>query len=90
VSVLPEPVALSTTLTPLTGLPLASRAVTVIVDVPLPAVIAVGEATTLDCAASTGGGGGGGGGGGAAPGLSASAVTSHVQGVLGVQPELWE
>jgi len=88
VSVLPEPVALSTTLTPLTGFPLASRAVTVIVDVPLPAVIVVGEATTLDRAASTVGGGGG--GGGAAPGLSASALASHVQGVLGEQPEVWE
>ena len=86
VSVLPEPVALSTTLTPLTGFPLASRAVTVIVDVPLPAVIVVGEATTPDCAASTvGGGGGGGGGGGAAPGLSASTLASHVHGVVVVQ-----
>ncbi len=83
VSVLPEPVAVSVTVAPLTGFPLASRAVTVIVEVPLPAVIVVGEATTLDCAASTGGGGGG--GGGAAPGLSASTLASHAQGVLGVQ-----
>jgi hypothetical protein len=37
VSVLPDPVALNTTVAPLTGLPLASRAVTVIVEVPLPA-----------------------------------------------------
>src|SRR5207249_5293681 len=53
VSVLPEPVALSVTVTPLSGLPLASRAVTVIVDVPLPAVIEVGDAVTLDCEADT-------------------------------------
>src|SRR5207249_2953225 len=39
VSVLPVPVAASTTVAPCTGLPLASRAVTVIVEVPLPAVI---------------------------------------------------
>ncbi len=39
VSVFPVPVAASTTVAPCTGLPLASRAVTVIVDVPLPAVI---------------------------------------------------
>src|SRR5207244_7081658 len=45
-------VAASTTVAPATGLPLASRAVTVIVDVPLPAVI--GEvAVTVDCAADT-------------------------------------
>src|SRR6266516_2284583 len=54
VSVLPEPVALSATVTPLTGLPFASRAVTVIVDVPLPAAIEVGDAVTLDCEAETG------------------------------------
>src|SRR6266542_3226617 len=41
VSVLPEPVAVSVTVAPLTGFPLASRAVTVIVEVPLPAVIVV-------------------------------------------------
>src|SRR5207247_411991 len=52
VSVLPDPVAASTTVAPGIGLPLASRAVTVIVDVPLPAVI--GEmAVTVDCAADT-------------------------------------
>src|SRR5438132_306595 len=45
-------VAASTTVAPATGLPLASRAVTVMVDVPLPAVI--GEvAVTVDCAADT-------------------------------------
>src|SRR6266516_6657191 len=54
VSVLPEPVADSTTVAPLTGFPFASRAVTVIVDVPLPAVIEVGDAVTLDCEAETG------------------------------------
>jgi hypothetical protein len=51
VSVFPVPVAASTTVAPLTGFPLASRAVTVIVEVPLPAVIDVGEAVTLDCEA---------------------------------------
>src|SRR3989454_221717 len=52
VRVLPPPVAASTTVAPCTGLPLASRAVTVIVDVPLPA--AIGEvAVTVDCAADT-------------------------------------
>src|SRR5439155_26850974 len=53
VSVLPEPLADSTTVAPLIGFPLASRAVTVIVDAPLPAVIDVGDATTLDCDAET-------------------------------------
>src|SRR6058998_818796 len=53
VSVLPDPVAASTTVTPWIGLPLASRAVTMIVDVPLPA--AIGDvALTVDCAADTG------------------------------------
>src|SRR5204863_7215207 len=48
----PDAVAASTTVAPGIGLPLASRAVTVIVDVPLPAVI--GEvALTVDCAADT-------------------------------------
>src|ERR1700688_3263902 len=52
VSVLPVPVAASTTVAPLTGLPEASRAVTVIVDVPVPA--AMGEvALTVDSAADT-------------------------------------
>src|SRR5439155_7157463 len=54
VSVFPEPVAASTTVAPLTGLPFASRAVTVSVEVPLPAVIEVGEAVTVDCDADTG------------------------------------
>jgi len=52
VTVLPVPLALSTTVAPATGLPSASRAVTVIVDVPLPAVIGV-VAATLDCAPET-------------------------------------
>src|SRR6266581_617530 len=43
---------LRTTVAPCTGLPLASRAVTVIVDVPLPAVIG-DVALTVDCAADT-------------------------------------
>jgi len=42
------PVAANTTVAPATGLPPASRAVTVIVEVSLPAVINVGAATTLD------------------------------------------
>src|SRR5207247_1351601 len=54
VRVLPLPVAASTTVAPLIGLPLASFAVTVIVDVPDPAAIEVGEAATLDCEAETG------------------------------------
>ncbi len=54
VSVFPEPVAASTTVAPLTAFPFASRAVTVIVDVPLPAVIEVGDAVTVDCEADTG------------------------------------
>src|SRR6266536_5930500 len=53
VSVFPEPVAASTTVAPLTAFPFASRAVTVIVDVPLPAVIEVGDAVTVDCEADT-------------------------------------
>jgi len=53
VSVFPDPVAASTTVAPWIGLPFASRAVTVIVDVPLPA--AIGDvAPTVDCAADTG------------------------------------
>jgi len=54
VSVFPLPVAASTTVAPLIGLPLASLAVTVIVALPLPAVSDVGEAATLDCAIETG------------------------------------
>src|SRR5204863_163702 len=52
VRVLPPPVAASTTVAPCTGLPLASRAVTVIVEVPLPAVMG-DVAATLDCAPET-------------------------------------
>src|SRR5213083_3049929 len=52
VSVLPVPVAASTTVAPCTGLPLASRAVTVIVEVPLPAVIG-DVALTVDWLADT-------------------------------------
>jgi hypothetical protein len=48
VRVLPLPVAASTTVAPLMGLPLASFAVTVIVAVPDPAAIEVGEAVTVD------------------------------------------
>src|SRR5512134_2199848 len=55
VTVLPVPVAEICTVAPLTGLPLASRAVTVMVDTlaPLLAVIVAGEALTPDCAADT-------------------------------------
>src|SRR5947208_13659421 len=53
-SVLPVPVAESATVAPLMAFPFPSRAVTVIVDVPLPAVIEVGDAVTLDCDADTG------------------------------------
>src|SRR5213083_135890 len=53
VSVFPDPVAASTTVAPGIGLPFASRAVTVIVELPLPA--AIGDvALTVDCAADTG------------------------------------
>src|SRR5207302_1852627 len=53
VSVLPDPVVASTTVAPWIGLPFASRAVTVIVELPLPA--AIGDvAPTVDCAADTG------------------------------------
>src|SRR5213083_1372324 len=52
VSVFPDPVAASTTVAPGIGLPFASRAVTAIVDVPLPA--AIGDvAPTVACAADT-------------------------------------
>jgi len=63
VSVLPLPVAERTTVAPPIGLSLASRAVTVIVELPLPAWIDVGDAVTPDCDAEITGGGGGGGGG---------------------------
>src|SRR5216683_1534957 len=52
VRVLPVPVAASTTVAPAIGLPFASLAVTVMVDVPLPAVIG-DVAATVDCAAET-------------------------------------
>jgi hypothetical protein len=46
-------VAASVTVTPAIGFPLASRAVTVIVLLSVPAPIAVGAALTVDCAAET-------------------------------------
>src|SRR6266540_404656 len=52
-SVLPLPVAASTTVAPLIGVPLASFAVTVIVDVPVPTTMDVGAAVTVDCEADT-------------------------------------
>jgi len=52
--VLPLPVAASTTVAPLIRFPLASFAVTVIVALPLPAVIELGDAATVDCDADTG------------------------------------
>src|SRR5713226_10113736 len=52
VRVFPVPVAASTTAAPAIGLPLASRAVTVMVELPLPAVIG-DVAATVDCAAET-------------------------------------
>jgi len=52
VTVFPNPLALSTTVAPATGLPRASRAVTVIVDDPLPAVMG-DVAATLDCPPET-------------------------------------
>src|SRR5881397_426492 len=52
VTVFPVPVAASTTVAPWIGLPLASRAVTVMVDVPLPAVIG-DVAATVDSADDT-------------------------------------
>src|SRR5437773_2694617 len=53
VTVLPEPEAASTTVAPWIGLPLASCAVTVIVEVSVPAVMEVGAATTVDWPALT-------------------------------------
>jgi len=41
-------VAANTTVPPLTGLPFASRTVTVMVELPVPAVIDGGAALTLD------------------------------------------
>src|ERR1700688_1811808 len=55
VSVFPVPVAASTTVAPLTGLPEASRAVTVIVDWLLPLDAVIGEvALTVDTVLDTG------------------------------------
>src|SRR5207247_11114738 len=48
VMVLPLPVAERTTVAPLIAWPLESFTVTVMVDVPLPAVIEVGEALTVE------------------------------------------
>ena len=54
VKVLPSVgVTASTTAAPPIGLPFASSAVTVMVDPPVPTVIDVGEATTVDCDADT-------------------------------------
>jgi len=52
--VFPVPVASRTTVASLIGLPLASLAVTVIVDVSPPAAMDGGAAVTVDCAADTG------------------------------------
>jgi hypothetical protein len=54
VSVFPDPLAARVTVAPLTGLPNASFAVTVIVDVPLPARMDVGLALTVDWPADGG------------------------------------
>jgi protein-S-isoprenylcysteine O-methyltransferase Ste14 len=51
VSVLPLPVAASTTVAPLIGLPLASCTATVIVALSLPAVSELGDAATVDSVA---------------------------------------
>src|SRR5574341_95046 len=55
VSVLPVPVAASATVAPCSGLPNASRAVTVMVEAMEPALAAIvsGAAETVDCAADT-------------------------------------
>src|SRR2546423_11310427 len=52
VTVLPKPVALRMTVAPATGLPNASRAVTVTVEVPVPAVIG-DVAARFDCDPAT-------------------------------------
>src|SRR5205823_712245 len=54
VRVLPLPVVASTTVAPLIGLPPASFTVTVMVELPFPAVSEVGAAATVDCEADTG------------------------------------
>src|SRR5438445_322096 len=53
VTVLPLPVAASTTVAKLTGLPYPSFAVTVIVATPLPAAIVAGAAATVDTVADS-------------------------------------
>jgi hypothetical protein len=53
VSVLPVPVAANTTVAPATALPCSSCAVTVIVEVSVPAAMDAGSAATVDWAAST-------------------------------------
>src|SRR5688572_27596932 len=52
-SVFPLPVADNTTVAPLTRLPLPSLTVTLICEVPLPAVSALGAAATVDWSADT-------------------------------------
>ena len=54
VSVFPLPVAASTTVASLIGLPFASFAVTVTVELPIPAAIELGAAVTVDIEAETG------------------------------------
>jgi hypothetical protein len=54
VSVFPVPVAESTTVAPLIGLPLSSFTLTVMVEAPLPCEIALGTAATVVCSADTG------------------------------------
>src|SRR5258705_5069346 len=58
VSGLPLPLAGSTTVAPLIGVPLVSRAVAGIVRLPLPALVDVRDAVTPDPDAGTTGGGG--------------------------------
>ncbi len=53
VRVLPLPVAASTTVAPVMGLPPASFTVTVMVELPLPAASDAGAAATVDCEADT-------------------------------------
>src|SRR6266540_3996074 len=53
VSVLPLPVAASTTVAPLIGFPVVSVTVTVIVALPLPAASDVGDALSVDCEGDT-------------------------------------
>jgi len=54
VSELPLPVADSTTVAPLIGLPFASFAVTVTAELPVPATIEAGAAVTVDADAESG------------------------------------